>query len=116
MNTKPETKNVLPAVMLAVTACGILILAVACEVNDGGSSESGRSTSREQVLDNQSADFERLFERYIACMEKKHPPNLEEDFFAFHESLREYQLSPSANNRDKYLLLRKNVEVQLDNC
>ncbi len=64
----------------------------------------------------QGADFRRLFDRYTACMGKRPSPTLEEDFYLYQESLTEYQSNPTALNRDAYILLRKNVELQLDDC
>ena len=73
----------------------------------------------EQVIENQTGDFERMFDRYIACMDKgsyQHKRSLEEDFFLYAASLDEYQLSPTVENRDSYLTFRAVVSARLDDC
>lgn len=108
-----NSNYVLSKLILAAVACGLLILTGACGLEDEDTAKGEDSTSREKVLKNQESDFERMFDRYIACMNKAHSSKLEDDFLAFSESLTEYQLSPTVTNRNAYLLLRKNVEVQL---
>ena len=102
--------------MSAIAQCMILLSAMAVFF---GSCSSSDSSSREEVIENQTKDFEKMSDRFIDCLNNgsyAFKSSLQEDFYLYRESLTQYQDSPTAKNRDSYLLLRKIVEQRLDDC
>ena len=113
-----------PSSAPAMATCGCLlfpflalIVAVAIVFVLGlmaGENSDGGGSSRESVLERQEADYKAMVDRYVVC--KTRPLRLEQDFEAFRRSLDRYQTDPTEMNRNWYLLIRKNVELQLDEC
>lgn len=100
----PYSRNFL--LVLAMLSMALIFGLAACENSDAGNS------SRERVLERQAEDYRALADRYIAC--EGRTTRLEQDFEAFQRALDRYQISPTEANQTSYLLLRKSVELQLE--
>ena len=79
-------------------------------------SDDQSSPSLSDVIDNQQADYQRLFDKYLACQGKKWSRELENDMNLLGEVMRDYQRNPTRVNRNQYLAVRKGVEVKLAGC
>ena len=101
---------------LLLLVMGLIVIVVIVFAVGLATSENsdGGGSSRENVLERQEADYRAMVDRYIACRNRS--PRLEQDFEVFQRSLDRYQTNPTETNRNSYLLLRKGVEQQLDEC
>lgn len=99
--------------MIAVGA--VLLLFIVMAVCLQGSDDQS-SPSRSEVLDNQQADYKRLFDQYLACQGEEWSRALENEMNLLGEALGDYRRNPTRENRTHYLVVRKAVEVKLASC